>query len=363
LVRIIVDGKELFGFSTITVDLLFNAFASTFSFDGEKDIVPKLLKFQVVEIFHENTLLLTGVVLSHNLSSGKNPTLRAISGYSITGKLQDCSLPLIGSSEYTSTSILEVSELASQLLGIKTKFDDDASDAMNAIIPKIIFEPGESYKKSIESHATQKGLYITHTPQGELLYKKGDISKQSPVLTFTDKNTESMSLLVNGQMMHSDISVLRQATIDDLDSFDYLSGDETIKNPLIEGIQGSYEDYFFGDENSDSDGVPVGLKPIPSSFRPIVILLKDGDPLDAKTAARAKLASELKEVKLTISAKIFVNKGEVINVRNEEIEINNNTEFFIEAVNIKEKKDSINYVYTCVLKGVYTNEEVKNVFE
>ena len=74
MVRLIIEGREYFGFVTDNLSLPYNTIASTFGFSGLDDYSPIPLRFPKVEIYFNDDLLLTGVIVNQNYQSVSKPT-------------------------------------------------------------------------------------------------------------------------------------------------------------------------------------------------------------------------------------------------------------------------------------------------
>lgn len=327
-----VNKKRFFGFSNYTINLAFNTIASSFSFNALASEIDDLLNYPECEIIdEENGTLITGVILAPQLKSSTKPQLTTISGYSKTGALEDCSIPI--DLFPLQSDNLTLSEITEKIL---TQFSLDfeinnVDTELSEKITKSNPEPGQKIKEYLTKLASQRGVIISNTVTGKLLYTRIDASKLKPVATFTvgSHGVKFMDLNINSQAMHSEITVMKQASSDNQDA-----GEKTISNPYV------------------------------SAFRPVVIKLDSGTIFDAEKAARFELAKEISNIKLTFETTKFVRPGELILVRNSDLRINELTQFFVENTVIKgTEKENERYTLTCVLKDVYTNEEVRNVFE
>jgi hypothetical protein len=191
-------------------------------------------------------------------------------------------------------------------------------------------KPGQKIKEFLNQLAADRNIILSHTPNGNLLYTRLDTTKLKPVDTFEvgKHGIKKMTLQIDGQNMHSSITVLSQADTS---------------------------------ENGDSSQSTL-INPYVSNFRPKVVVYESGDEFDAVKACRNELGKELGNIKLTFKTTKFNFPGKLILVKNKDLKLVRPTEFFIESVKVSgDSKDEDNYTYTCVLKDVHTNDEVVNV--
>ena len=139
--------------------------------------------------------------------------------------------------------------------------------------------------------------------------------------------TLKMDLDVNGQKMHSEISMLSGT-----DDTNITEGEVTILNPYC------------------------------TAKRPIIYKMNTGDAIDIKEAVRLKLSAELMNIVLKIETTKFIKPGNLITVRSERLKLNNRVAFFVEQTVISQDSQGLKYSMNCVLKDVYTKSEVKNEF-
>jgi hypothetical protein len=155
-----------------------------------------------------------------------------------------------------------------------------------------------------------------------------DVSKLNPIASFIDgQGGLDFKLNVNGQAMHSEITIVKQASTDNPDSAQF-----TINNPYV------------------------------SVYRPTVKILSSGDIFDVKTAARNELSAELQNIKLTFTSKIKYSVGSIIEVSSKKLQLNKLTKFFIDSMSINGDITGETYSYSCSLPDVYSNNDIVNIF-
>jgi len=141
------------------------------------------------------------------------------------------------------------------------------------------------------------------------------------------------TLQVDGQKMHSTVAVIKEADITGGNA-----GEAELDNPLIK------------------------------SFRPAVAVQSDGTDNDTELATKAKLAAELRAIKLTIKLDswlvndkvIFPNT--VISIKDPNLFLYEKTNFFVEAVTLSGNEKAQLATLECVLPEVYTYKLPKNLF-
>lgn len=332
--KVIIDDKELTNFSSYTITLKFDAIASGFSLNGKSQLIEKVLQYNDIEIFDDNNdKLLTGTVLSPNRITDASPRLRSANGYSKPGVLQDVSIaPSLYPLQFDGLSL---NEIARKILGfydidyiIDSKVTSEASKAFE----KVNDNPGTSPKQLINKLASQRNILITHDEKGRVVFTRLLANTLQPALSIDDESIgiKTMSLNIDAKTMHSDITIMREASKDNPDA-----GEATINNPYIDGNK-----------------------------RPLVKTLRSGDIFDVETAARNELSAEIAKIELTVNTTKFVKPGNLIEVQSDELGIKQKRSFFVRQTEIKgNAKGDINYTLFCVPKDVYTNDTPENIFE
>jgi len=329
MIRLVIEDKEFFGFSVDNLSLPYNTIASTFGFSGLDDYSPTPLQFPKVQIFNDDDLLLTGVIVNQNYSSESKPTLVSVSGYSKAGVLEDCTIPISAMPmQLDNMSLKEVCDKLFPLYSIDYSMEEIVKSKMNKKFEKVNFDYDKTIKSIIVELATERGIYVNHLPNGDVRFTDSSPHNLEVVDHFEDNGVSSMALTVNGQEMHSDISVLSS-----VDEKSVVNGEYTIKNPYITNI-----------------------------VRPIIYKIKTGDSIDVKECARLKLSAELRSISLTISTTKFIKPGNIITVKSDRLRLKKDTIFFIEKTDIKADRNGNKYDLTCVLQDVYSKNKVINQF-
>jgi prophage tail gpP-like protein len=331
--KLLVDNKQFDFFVGSSINLNYNSIASSFSFQGLKQLSPEPLSYNKCEIYDDNDeLLITGTIVNSSNSSTSKPQLNSLSGYSLPGVLEDSTIPV--SLYPLQSDNLTLKQIVDKLLApfeLKYVVTDNVSSEFNSKYKKTNSSPDQKIKAYINSLASQKGIILTHDNAGRLVFTRIEPQLLEPVATFSEGNPGIMefALVLNGQAMHSEITVMRQASTDNPDA-----GEATIKNPYVD------------------------------VFRPKTKILTSGDIFDVEKAARNELGSELEQgIRINIKTTKFVKPGNLIQVKFPSQKINKMTEFFVQQTGIIAEKTGLKYTLLCVLTDVYTNRGVQNIFE
>lgn len=328
MVRIVVNGQELKAFTVDNISLIYNAVTSTFGFSSINDYAPSYLSYPKIKIYHNDELIITGTIINDSRKSSSKPELVSISGYSTTGILEDCTIPVSAMPmQLDNMSIKDICEKILPLFNINYSYENSVSTLFNAKIEKTNFDYDKSIKSLIVDLCTEKGIYVNHTATGELRFTDSSASNLSVVKHFEDDGLIDMSIDVNGQQMHSAITVLSQTSDTNI-----AQGEYTINNPYC------------------------------TVNRPIIYKMQNGDSNDVSKYARMKLSSELRSISLKITTTTFIKPGNLITVTSEKLRLKNRVKFFVEQTDITATKTGFSYAMTCVLKDVYTNNTVYNEF-
>lgn len=373
--RIKLNGSYYLNFTDFAFVKSLDSVASTFSFvcrfDREKRELFRPLSFQKVEFFNdEDNLFFTGTVIDYQFSSQAETDLVQLSGYSLPGILEDCSIPY--SSYPLESNNMNLKEIISKFIkpfGIKLVVDSSAQSDAIKNYSKTSAAPEDSVKEYISKLAAQRNLILSHTEKGELFLFKPN-PQQKPVFFFDTKNSISMTLSVSGQNIHSEITNLRQP-----------KPKKTEKKKKPKATSTTYEDEL-GYTHTVSNPAPGPANPpkkvkerpqyydtlenpLVSIYRPAVKVLTEGEDYDTKDAAKNQLADELKNIKVSIIIDSWkeVGPGQVIEVQNEEIYFEEKIKLMIESVQKTENTEERRMEINAVPVEAFTGETPKNIFK
>lgn len=333
-----ISGQVVDFFTAGTISLKLDSIASTFEFSSrfsankkEHQEMFKPLQYKTVEIFNsDNNLVFTGTILNHRFRSDKGRNLVVISGYSKSGILEDVSVPVNQYPlESTNRSLKDIADRLCGLFGIKvviaeqskTILDTNVKDKkrrnsnnLKSLISdlqakaKSVFgrtsaSPSESIKEYLAKLASQKNIVLTHNNKGDVLLFQPDLL-QKPKYFFTKGNSISMTADFNGQQMHSDVYVVRQPS----DGNAGVSTSDHAKNSLV------------------------------GANRPTTKILSSGEDTDTKNGALNEVASELKNIAVTVELQgLFdgIYPGEIVNVHNHYIYSYAYNRFMVDTITMK----------------------------
>lgn len=331
--RITINNKDYRYFSDYNINLKYNSIANTFSFNAKKDILDYFLEYPECKIYNDNNeLLITGTILAPNLKASTTSEFIKIQGYGIAGILEDCDIPIdLYPLQFDNLSLLDIADKILKPFGINYNFTSNVLEDLNKKYSKITIEPSTTPKELLNNLASQRGIYLTNNNFGEIVFTRYEKAKFLPKAYFEEGNPgiSEINLNINSQALHSSITVLKEASKDNPDAGEY-----AIINPYVD------------------------------KFRPKVKVLNSGDIFDVKKAARMALSGELSNIKITFKTTKYIPAGVTISLIAPSIKINKETELFVESSQIIgtiNTKD--NYIISCVLPDVYTDNEVKNIFK
>lgn len=339
-----ISGQRFSYFNEFSVTLKYNSVASVFSFSGlaisdKQRNLFKPLSFHDAVVMYGDEVLLTGNTLNNSYSSESKDSLANISGYSKTGVLSDTNIPVsLYPLQSDKLSLKEITEKILKPFDITLTVDDLVATLANKKYAKSTADHDSTIISYLIKLAAQRNIVISHTDDGKLLFTQANVSESVKAVYSDNMPSTKIGLSVNGQAMHSEITTIKQATIDNENA-----GEKTIYNSLI----------------------PV--------FRPTVKKQTSGDNDDSELAAKAIRSSELRNIVLTINTDRwtwFNGKTESIIKPNSIIEvvspinyIKRKTKFFVESVNYKGNTKETVATIKCVLPEVYTGEQPNLIFE
>jgi prophage tail gpP-like protein len=338
-----IRTRKIDFFNSFNVSLRYDAIASSFQFNflfNPDNIEHKEMScighYHIVTVEHNNELLLTGYLLSQGFEDSAVKTLSAFSGYSLPGFLEDCEIPpSLYPLQADGLSLRDIATKIIQLFGLKMIVDSSVASKMDEVFEKTTASEGQNIKSFLTELASQKNIVISHTTKGEIHFTRAKAA-QKPILYFDGGIPfTKMSLSFNGQAMHSDITVMKQADKDGGNA-----GEDTIRNPYV-----------------------------PFVYRPRVIRQSSGNDIDTLQAAKNARAAELKNLKLTIVTDRWLVDGKiirpnnVISVLNPNVYLYKKSDWFIEQVDLTGDNTKTTATLTCVPIEVYNGQEPRYMFE
>ena len=372
--KIKINGTYYVDFSDFSYEQSLDSIASCFSFacrfDRENRELFRPLTFPRVEFFEDNgTLFFTGIIIDHSFQSAATSNLVQMSGYSLPGVLEDCTVPYGGYSlENNNVSLQEIVRRLIKPFNLQLVVDSSVAEEASKNYAKSAAAPEDVIKDYIAKLASQRNIILSHNEKGQIVLFRPNIH-QKPVAVFTDQNTFEIKLEVSGQNIHSEITNLRQpkakkekkkkkdAEVGE-DSLGYpldLKQPDTPENPKPPKAKKPKEKPVYQDTHKN---------PLVKAFRPIVKVLSEGEDFDTKQASKNQFADELKNIKISIGMKDWmdIKVGQIIQVVNEEIFIEKPANLIIMSIGKSESEAGKEMSIEAVLPETFTGDSPKNIF-
>jgi len=338
--KIKIENKFFNHFSNLTLKFNLDTFASVFSFDArfdplnvEHQKIFKPLTYPKIEIFSDdNNLLLTGNIVNNDFASSKTPQLVSFSGYTKSGILEDVTIPdSVYPLEKNNQSLSEISAQLLKPFGISQLIESNVANKMNLVYEKAVAQPTQSVASFLTQLASQRNIVIGHTKKGDVYYFKAFIGSK-PVKSYDESNLLSSKMAINGRAFHSDITVRRQPSDENVG----VSTVDGVKNPNVEQI------------------------------RSVCKILSSGDDTSTIEAAQNVLASELRGIQLglelpKIDTSILC--GQIIEFINPELFIYKKQKFVINEIIYKEDSEADTMTVNCLTPEAFTGGIPTNIFE
>lgn len=337
-----VNVDKFDGFELV---LMYDSFASTFStnfyFNPDNRDHAELA---CVTHFHdaifqdEGEILLTGRILTQTFNKDAKPKLAQLAGYSFPGVFEDCQIPVdlypLQSDNLTAAQIIR--RIANRFK-VTVVIDSSVSGLMNQIIEKSTANATQTIKSYFTEICKQLNIIITHNELGHLVFTR--VNKNlKPLFHVGDGAGEldtSISLVFNGQGLHSPITVMKQANVDGGNASQF-----SINNPYV----------------------------VPSVFRPKTVIQTSGTDNTVQQAAKNVLAAELMNIGINVSLDRWrvngkiVRPGNFITILSKENFIYKKVEIFIRKVILTGDSKKQIAKLECVPKEAVTGETPVNIF-
>lgn len=338
--ELFLRNKKLDYFDNVEVTMSFDAIASTFGFGFYFNVENNIQRDLAVmglypdcRVEENGEVLIYGTIVSNSFNSNPSKSVLPITGYSKTGVLQDCTAPLeTYPLQSDNLSLKEIAQKFTKPYGIGIVIDSEVASRMNEKFDVSKLKPTEVIGSYLSSLASQKNIVLTHDNKGNIAFTTAKTNGK-PIAHF--ETALGMSLDIDGQSMHRNITVMKQADVDGGNA-----GQESIINPFVK------------------------------TNRSKIVVQSSGSDNDTKLAVRSALGQELKAIKLVINLNTWLDDNgniwkpnNTITVINKELFIFEKTKFFIESVKLQQNKSGKSAVLNCYLPAVYDNSTPINFFE
>lgn len=346
--KVRISGIEFDKFDSFELTLRYDSIASEFSmsvwFDPYDELHQKMFRpdqYQPITFEYNGKVVLTGTILNSSFVSSADKNQLSITGYSKTGVLEDCQIPLTAYPLHSKGKDLKsIAEKICNAFGINLIVDPAVANRVTKVFTNTIATDQQSAKQFLCEMAAQQGVIVSHDFEGNVTLTECK-TNSTPLFDFAyGESGIEYRLDFDGQQMHSEVTKLRQAKVKD---------NNTKSKPVV------------GQANAENPYCRV--------FRPRVSRQTAGDANDTSNAARNALAEDLKGISVPISIQswdiygIFVSPNNIITIQNPYLYIYNKTRFFIESVKYNLDAGKLTSVLNCYLPEVYNQDVPKNIFE
>jgi len=339
-----INGTDYNNFSRFKLHLAYDSIAGTFStdlyFDPNNSQHRNLMRpFSYNEVFieHNNVRLLTGYATANKFKQQDTKVLATLSGYSITGILEDSNIEVPGEQcdiQFENQSLAQITEQLLFPYALSFAVQGSVAEEANKLFTNTIIKPTQTIKEYLSQLATQRGIILTDDPTGSLVYTKPLVGDMYPRYSFNGSTPGvSMELKTNSQSVHSVITVWQEA-----DAFSDNASQAQITNPYMPLLKSKIAEQNSGDDN------------------------------DTELAAKMLRADQLKNITLTITMDRWELDGElllpntVIQVQNPEVFLFEPVQWFIREVTYELDAEKQTAVLKCVLPECFTLAEPVNIF-
>jgi len=166
-----INGEKLEFFDNVVFSSQINSISSSFSFNTFYDI--PLYEFAKIQVYRNNVLFFTGTVIEKIDPNNTSPEPFNYKCYSLTGILEDCTIPLESYPIQTKEKTLkEIVENLCNNFEITVKIDSSASSDISSEYEIKDQSPDSRVSDIINNLCSQQNLILTHNAKGELIITK-----------------------------------------------------------------------------------------------------------------------------------------------------------------------------------------------
>ena len=234
-VSILIDGKQIFGFSSATILRSIDSF-DTISFlspydpnDGVQRDIYRPFSYKKIEVFIGVNAIFTGVMVNSVPVVSNDGLVVSCSGYSKPGVINDC-MPLLNKKtlEYNGVGLIDISRDLVSPFGLAVVFNDD----QGSIFERVAIDPTQSILNFLTGLAKQRGLIISNNNSGDLVFSKS-VSSDDDVSSILKEGVLpvlSIQPFFSPQNYYSDITGIEPVFVGRTGS------QYTVKNERLPGI-------------------------------------------------------------------------------------------------------------------------------
>lgn len=336
-------------FSDFQLSLKYDSFGSIFSFsfyfdpaNPEHKELACVTHYHDCEIEHLGETIVTGFALSQGFTYSPSKQLATISGYSKPGFFEDCSIPIESYPlQFNGMSLKSIAERITKPWNKQTKYkigiiiDDSVADLMNKTYPSVEVSNTDSISSVLTKLAQERKIIVSHDDKGNLLFTQAK-TNIDPIMKFDFGSGQipgyEFQHTFNGQGMHSDIVVMKQASMSDNNS-----------------IQGTFRNPY-----------------VPTVYRPKTVTMNSDDNLNE--FGLRELAKEWENLSLSIKidrwdlANKIIRPNNMIEIQSPELYIYPKSKFFIRQVDYTGSASETTCVLNCCIPEVVNNQMAKSIF-
>ncbi len=337
-----VNNATITRFRKLKVTLSYNAVCSQFSFNftfnpnnQDHKAVCKPIEYPKALVSYNGKTIITGTLLKNTFKSLPARATVPIAGYSTPGVLDDSNIdvdyyPL----QFNGLSLKQITEKIIKPYGLSLKVAASVSTRAAKVYDNVEADAKQSVKDFITELALQRKIVVSHDTDGNLLFTEANTRSQPIAHIEKGVPVEYMTLDIDGQKMHSKITVVQQQSIEGENVGQY-----SVYNPYV------------------------------SAYRPKIITQSAGNDNDTEDVAKQALADELRSIQLEIKINAWELNGKLlqpnntITVINPDLYIYRPATFFIEKVVLEDNNPDKVAILTCVLPEVYNGNNPKMIFQ
>lgn len=187
IVRLLINGREFTGWTAATIGMSIDNAADAFSLTAPFDpadpavkaaFIPR--KYQDVQVFIGNDVVLTGYVEKIAPHTGPDGRTLNVQGRSLTGQLVDCSID--GPLEYSGLTLAEIARQLCKPFGVHVRADYNTGkiDVASA-------KYGQSPYDFLAAIAGPRNMLLNSSYQGELVITDGRaLASRDPIATLIE---------------------------------------------------------------------------------------------------------------------------------------------------------------------------------